>query len=137
MAHLVLDEQLSGRALIASVSGRGFGVATVGDLGAQGRPDPDVMRRAEESQPGQWVLITMDTTIIEDHPRFGWADYAIAWISIHEDLRGEAVEQSKMNVVHRHLHLIAGQARGDHFTYSEHRHDKAPPSVSTQMRRKL
>lgn len=137
MAHLVIDEQLAGQILVSSLRARGFAVTTVGELGAQGRPDPDVIRKAEDAVAGHWVLLTMDTTIVEDHPRFGWADYAIAWVAIDEHLRGAAVEKSKMNVVHRHAHLIAEQSRGDHFTYFETRHDKVPPSLSTQMRRRL
>jgi hypothetical protein len=112
-------------------------VTTVGELGAQGRPDPDVIRRAEDAVSGSWVLVTMDTSMIEDHLRFGWREYAIAWVAINDQLRGAAVEQSKMNVVHRHAHVIVAQARGDHFTYFEARHDKVPPSLSTQLRRRL
>lgn len=137
MVHLVLDEQLSGRLLTDSLRARGYPLSTVGDIGAQGRPDPDVMKRAATGQKGNWVLITMDTTILEDHPRFAWRNYAIAWVSVNEQLLGAAFEQSKVNIVHRHVHLMAAQGRGDHFTYFERRHEKVPPSLASQLKKKL
>ena len=44
---------------------------------------------------GLWVLVTMDGTIVDEHPRFEWHAYAIAWIVIGSHLGGVQVEQAK------------------------------------------
>lgn len=84
-----------------------------------------------------WVLVTMDLTITEDFPGFDWDRYAIAWVAGHESLRGAAFEHSKQDIVHRHAHAMVEQARGDHHTYSEKRHSKARPSLTSWLKRKL
>jgi hypothetical protein len=58
----------------------------------------------------------MDVTIVEEHPGFDWDRYAIAWISVHEELTGAAFEASKTDIVHRHALQIVEQGRGDHHT---------------------
>ena len=119
MTLLVLDEQLAGKSLISALGSRGLEVKTLGDYGLTGRPDPDVVRRIDEREPTVWVLVTMDLTIIEEHPGFDWDRYAIAWIVVHADLRGARIEQSKHNIVHRFAHEMVQQGRGDHHTYTE------------------
>ena len=84
-----------------------------------------------------WVLVTMDLTIVEEHPRFDWDRYAVAWIVVHDDLLGAAFEAAKTDVVHRHAHRIAEQARGDHFTYTVTQRIRSRPSLASQLRRKL
>ena len=109
----------------------------MGDLGLTGRPDPDVVRTIDGRLSEMWVLVTMDLTIVEEHPGFEWERYAIAWITVHEDMRGAAFEAEKTDVVHRHAHRIAEQARGDHYTYTTKRWIRSRPSLATQLRRKL
>ena len=96
-------EQLCRARLIDALRTRGLAVATVKDFGAGGRPDPDVVRRIDERYNGPWVLITMDFTIVEDFPGFGWTRYAIAWVVLHEELKGAAFEHEKNDIVHRHV----------------------------------
>jgi hypothetical protein len=134
---LVLDEQLAGKRLVDGLRSRGLDISTVGDLGMTGRPDPDVVRTIGGRQSGMWVLVTMDLTIVEEHPGFDWERYAIAWIRVHEHLRGVAIEAAKADVVHRHAHRIAEQARGEHCTYTATQRIRSRPSVASQIRRKL
>lgn len=136
MAILVLDEQFTGKRLILALEDRGLDVKTVGDFGAEGRPDPDVVRRIADGCHDEWVLITMDTTILEDFAGFDWSRYAIAWVVIDDHLLGAAVEQAKSNVVQRHAHMMVEQRPGDHFTYSAQRHSKHPPSLAKLLGRK-
>lgn len=134
---LVLDEQLAGKKLLDALEGRGLAVKTLGDFGVTGRPDPDVVRRVDEAQRTMWVLVTMDLTIVEDHPGFDWNRYAIAWVRLHEGLRGAAVEKAKHHVIHQHVIKMLEQGRGDHHTYAHRHHSKSRPSLSAQFRRKL
>jgi hypothetical protein len=92
---LVLDEQLCRGLLIEGLRLRGYQVATVKDFGATGRPDPDVVRRVDDRHAGPWVLITMDFTIVDDFAGFDWDRYAIAWVVVHEDLKGAQFEQRR------------------------------------------
>jgi hypothetical protein len=134
---LVLDEQLAGKRLVDGLRARGLEISTVGDLGLTGRPDPDVVRTIDGRLSGMWVLVTMDLTIVEEHPGFEWERYAIAWITVQEDLRGAAFEAAKTDVVHRHAHRIVEQGRGDHCTYTAKQRIRSRPSLATQLRRKL
>lgn len=134
---LVLDEQLAGKRLVDALRDRGLEVAGVGDFGVTGRPDPDVLRRIDESQEGPWVFVTMDVTIVEDHPRFDWGRYAIAWIRVHEELTGAAFERAKINIIQRRAHEIVEQGRGAHHTYTQDRRIKARPSIAAELRRRL
>jgi hypothetical protein len=136
VASLVLDEQFMSKRLIFGLTDRGLDVKTIGDFGAQGRADPDVVRRIAEGLAQEWVLVTMDLTILEDFQGFDWTRYAIAWIVINEHLQGSSVEKSKSNVVHRHAHVISEQKPGDHFTYTAMRHSKHPPSLTKLLGRK-
>lgn len=137
MPLLVLDEQLCRRLLIEGLRLRGYGVKTVKDFGATGRPDPDVVRRIDDGYAGLWVLVTMDFTVVEDFPGFDWDRYAIAWVSIHEDLKGAAFEHEKNDIVHRHVHQMVEQGRGDHHTFTVKQRHKTRPSLVSQLRRKL
>jgi hypothetical protein len=134
---LVLDEQLAGKRLVDGLTTRGLEISTVGELGVTGRPDPDVVRTVDGRHSGMWVLVTMDLTIVEEHPGFDWDRYAIAWITVHEDLRGAAFEEAKADVVHHHARRIAEQARGDHFTYTATQRIRSRPSLTTQLKRRL
>jgi hypothetical protein len=134
---LVLDEQIAGKTLVSALRGRGFLVKTLADFGLTGRPDPEVARELYRRQQGEWVLVTMDLTIVEEFSGFDWDLYAIAWIVVREDLRGEAAEHSKQDVVHRYAHRMVEQRPGDHHTYSEGRHSRARPSLTSWLRRKL
>jgi hypothetical protein len=134
---LVLDEQLASKQLLEGLRARGLDVATVADFGVTGRADPDVVRQIGERHAGPWVFLTMDLTIVEEHPGFDWDRYAIAWISVHEDLSGAAFEASKTDVVHRHAHQIVEQGRGDHHTYTTGQRIRSRPSLASQLRRKL
>ena len=137
MPLLVLDEQLCRGALIESLRLRGYDVAPLSDFGATGTPDPDVVRRIDHAHRGPWVLITMDFTIVEDFAGFDWARYAIAWIVVHEDLKGAAFEHEKNDIVHRHVHQMAEQGRGDHHTYTVKQRLRSRPSLTSQLRRRL
>jgi hypothetical protein len=134
---LVLDEQLAGKSLMLALEARGLEVKTLGNYGVTGRPDPDVVRRIDEREPTMWVLVTMGLTIVEEHPGFDWDRYAIAWIVVHQELRGAKFEQSKHNIVHRYAHEIVQQGRGDHHSYSEQRRTRSRPSLSSQLKRRL
>jgi hypothetical protein len=134
---LVLDEQLCRGLLIEGLRLRGYDVKTVKDFGAQGRPDPDVVRRIASGHSGPWVLITLDFTIVEDFAGFDWDRYAIAWVVVHEDLRGAAFEHEKNDIVHRHVHQMVEQGRGDHHTYTVKQRYKTRPSLASQLRRRL
>lgn len=135
MALLVLDEQIENPNLITGLRGRGIDANTVGDLGATGRPDPEVIRRVQdELGPRSWVLVTMDLTIVEDHERFDWERYAIAWIVVNDTLRGGQVEHAKADIVHRHAHVIRQQTRGEHHTYTAKQRFKHRPSLASLVR---
>jgi hypothetical protein len=134
---LVLDEQLCGGRLIDALRTRGLDVKTVKDFGASGRPDPDVVRRIDDGHAGPWILVTMDFTIVEDFARFDWDRYAIAWVVVHERVKGAAFEHEKNDIVHRHVHQMVEQGRGDHHTYTVAQRHKSRPSLATQLRRRL
>ena len=137
MPVLVLDEQLERGQLASSLRQRGMEVATVGDFGAKGRPDPDVVRKVIAAQKSHWVLVKMDLTIIEDYPGFDWSRYAIAWIRPHEGLRGAAVERAKAEIIHRHAHAIRELAASDHHTFTTERHFKSRPSLAYMTRKRV
>jgi len=136
MALLILDEQLANPKLVSALQDRGLDARTVGDFAVTGRPDPDVVRgiRDSPSTADGWVLVTMDLTIIEDFSGFDWSLYALAWIQIPNHLRGAAVEQAKINTVHRYAHAIAEQAPGDHHTYTPRARFRHPPSLASLIR---
>jgi hypothetical protein len=134
---LVLDEQLCRGGLIEALRTRGLDVSTVKDFDANGRPDPDVVRRIDDGRKGPWVLITMDFTIIEDFPGFDWDRYAIAWVVVHHELKGAAFEHEKNDIVHRHVHQMVEQGRGDHYTFTVKQRHRSRPSLSSQLRRRL
>jgi hypothetical protein len=136
-ALLVLDEQLTAKSLVAGLHSRGLEVQTVHDFGVSGKADPDVVRTIDARCKPHWVLVTMDVTIIEEHQRFEWDRYAIAWIVHPEGLKGAAVERAKANIIHRWAHEIVKLRRGDHHTYYESRHLKSRPSLASQLRRQL
>ena len=79
----------------------------------------------------------MDVTIIEEHQRFDWDRYAIAWVVHSDKLRGAEVERAKANIMHRWAHEIVRLGKGDHHTYYETRHLKSQPSLASQLRRQL
>src|SRR3954464_14809044 len=137
MPLLVLDEQLCRGLLIEGLQLRGLDVKTVKDFGAAGRPDPDVVRKIDDGHKGPWVLVTMDFTVGEDFPGFDWGRYAISWVIVHEDLRGAAFEHEKNDIVHRHVHQMVEQGRGDHHTYMVKQQHKSRPSLTSQLRRRL
>lgn len=136
-ALLVLDEQLENRRLVQALRDRGIECRTVGDFGVQGRADPDVVRRIADQVVGSWVLVTMDLSIVEEHARFDWSRYAIAWVRIRKELKGVRAEEAKANTIHRHAHLIQEQGRGDHYTYWPKRHEKHPPSLASMTEKQI
>lgn len=136
MALLVLDEQLDRGQLAYSLRLRGIKVATVSEFGATGSPDPDVVRKIVASHKGHWILVTMDLTIVEDYPGFDWDRYAIAWIRVHEDLSGSAVEEAKADILHRRAHEIRQLGQGDHHTFTATQHLKSPPSLNYMTRKR-
>jgi hypothetical protein len=133
---VVLDEQLAGVQLVRALDARGLDVKTLGDFGVTGRPDPDVVRQIGARQPGPWVLVTMDLTILEDHPGFDWGRYALAWIVL-PDIRGKEFEEAKHSVIQRRLHEIVEQGPGDHHTYTFAQRHRSPPSLASQLNRRL
>jgi hypothetical protein len=137
VALLVFDEQLERSSLANSLRIRGMEVATVGDFGATGRPDPDVVRKIIAAQKAHWILVTMDLTIVEDYPGFDWSRYAIAWIRVHEELKGAAVEREKAEILQRHAHVIRELANGDHHTFTATQHLKSPPSLNYMTRKRV
>lgn len=137
MPLLVLDEQLTAKNLVDGLRSRGLEVKTVKDFGVAQRPDPDVVRTVDERHAGEWVLVTMDLTIVEEHRGFDWERYAITWIVVNESLTGVAVEHAKIDIVHRWAHEISRLGRGDHHTYYESRRVKSRPSLASQLKRKL
>lgn len=137
MQPLVLDEQVAGKRLLDGLRARGIEASSVGDFGVTGRADPDVLRTIDSTPSQNWVFVTMDLTIVEDHPGFDWNRYAIAWILVHQRLTGAAFEASKTDIVHRHAHQMLEQGRGAHHTYSAKSHTKTRPSLASQLRRRL
>jgi hypothetical protein len=137
VALLVLDEQLTGKSLVAGLRGRGLAVKTVKDFGVTQTADPDVVKTVAERHDGPWVLVTMDTTIVEEHRGFDWTRYAIAWVVVPEHLTGLAFDQAKANVLHNWALDIVELRPGEHRTYYARRHTKSRPSLSSQLRRKL
>jgi hypothetical protein len=133
VARLVFDEQLESRRLLDGLAYRGIEVASVRDYGMTGRPDPDVVRRIDDQTSDSWVLVTVDLTIIEEHERFAWGRYALAWVAPAEHLRGQAFEAEKANIVHNHALEMVEQRPGDHHTYTLKRHFRSPPSLTSQL----
>jgi hypothetical protein len=130
---LVVDEHLM--ALRVGLEHRGILVRTVGDLGATSIRDPDVIRAIARKLSGPWVMVTMDGTIVEEHPNFEWDRYAIAWVVVDPKLRGVAVEQAKNDIVHHHAKRMLEQRPPDHFTYTQTQRHKSPPSLVSTLRR--
>jgi hypothetical protein len=122
VARLVFDEQLESRRLLDGLAYRGIEVASVGDYGMTGRPDPDIVRQIGEQTRDPWVLVTLDLTITEDYEGFAWERYALAWVAPAEHLRGQAFEAEKANIVHNHALDMVEQRAGDHHTYTLRRH---------------
>jgi hypothetical protein len=133
-AALVLDEHLT--AVRGGLQQRGLDVRTVADFHATSTLDPDVIRAIENGMHRtDWVLITMDGTIVEEYPGFDWHRYAIGWVLISKHLRGVAVEHAKVDVLQRHAHQMVEQRAGDHHSYTRRAHHKSPPSlVSSRLR---
>jgi hypothetical protein len=136
VARLVFDEQIANPKLISAIQERGIDAAQVGDFGAQGTADPEVVRRVAEALGSAWVLVTMDGTIMEDSRGFEWERYAIAWVQVRDGLLGARVEQAKTEIVQRHAHAMRTQRPGDHHTYTVDKHFKYPPSLATRLRPK-
>jgi hypothetical protein len=126
-AALVLDEHLT--ALQSGLQQRGIDTRRVHDFHATSILDPDVIRAIARAMDGLWVLVTMDGNIVEEHPRFEWNEYAIAWILIGSHLRGVQVEQAKADVLQRHAHQMVDQRIGDHHTYTKRSRFRHPPSL--------
>lgn len=125
---LVLDEHLM--ALRPGLTARGMIVRTVDDYNAKSKIDPDVIRAvAGKLRRSPWVLVTMDGTIVDEHPKFEWERYAIAWVQIDAHLRGIAVEHAKNDVVQRQAHRMLELKPGDHFTFTVDRQYKHPPAL--------
>jgi hypothetical protein len=80
VARLVFDEQIGRPGLLVALKERGIEVARIADYGASGRPDPEVGRRGAEQIDADWVLVTMDLSILEDYSGFDWNRYALAWV---------------------------------------------------------
>lgn len=132
-ALIVLDEHLM--AVRQGLEQRGITVRTVADFNVRSTLDPDVVRAVASALSDPWVLVTMDGTIIDEHPSFEWGRYALAWVLIDTHLRGAAVEHAKANVVQRHAHQMVEQRAGDHFSYTERARFRHPPSLMTRNKR--
>lgn len=127
-AALVLDEHLS--RIIPSLNARELRAQAVGEFHAKSTLDPDVVRAvATGMRRRPWILVTMDSSIVEEHRGFEWERYAIAWIVIDAHLKGAPVERAKHEIVHRYAHVMVEQSPGDHHTYRRTRHYKHPPSL--------
>lgn len=131
-AALVLDEHLT--AVQAGVSQRGIDVRTVHDFDVTSTSDPDVIRAIAAAMDSPWVLVTMDGTIVGEHPGFEWERYAIAWLKLDAYLRGAAFEHAKADVMHRHAHQMVEQRPGDHHTYTDRARFRQPPSLVSRQR---
>lgn len=126
-AVLVLDEHLT--ALRGGLYQRGIDTRTVHDFHATSTLDPEVIRAIARAMDVEWVLVTMDGTIIDEHPGFEWDRYAIAWVVIERHLRGVEVEQAKAEVVQRHAHKMVEQRPDDHHSHTRRSRFKHPPSL--------
>jgi hypothetical protein len=71
----------------------------------------------------------------EDFAGIDWD--AIAWVVPREDLRGAAFEHEKNDIVHRHVHQMVEQGRGDHRTYTVKQRHKTRASLAAVLRRRL
>ena len=130
MPTLVLDVHLSSKTLVAGLRGRGYSMMTLQDLGLAGNtPDPDLARQASKKLGDDFVLVTIDLTILEDSPGFDWERYAIAWIKPDGHLSGAEVEAAKHDIFHHYADRIAEQIPGDHHTYTGGRYYRHPPSL--------
>jgi hypothetical protein len=134
MATLVFDEQIASARLVQALSERGIDAATVGDFGAEGTADPDVVRRVARELGSAWVLVTMDLKIVDEHQGFDWGRYAIAWVPLRQGISGGRVEVEKTEIVQRHAHEIREQSPGDHYTYTTDKRFKHRPSLASIMR---
>ncbi|MDQ3642265.1 MAG: hypothetical protein M3450_12580 [Actinomycetota bacterium] len=124
----MLDEHLS--RIVAPLNAREIQARAVGDFHAKSTLDPDVVRAvAAGMKRRSWVLVTMDSSIIEEHRGFGWDRHAIAWVVIDAHLRGATVERAKTEIVQRYAHAMVEQRPGDHHTYRRNRHYKHPPGL--------
>lgn len=101
----------------------------VHDFHATSILDPDVIRAVDQAMEAPWVLVTMDGTIVDEHPNLEWVRYAISWVVIERHLKGIAVEHAKAEVLHRHAHRMVEQRPGDHFTYTRRSRFRHPPSL--------
>jgi len=129
---LVLDEHImAGRAAMRQ---RGIDTRTVEDFNATSTLDPDVIRLIAAAMDCPWVLVTMDGSIVDDHPAFEWERYAIAWLTIDRYLKGAAVEFAKMDTLHRRAHQMLEQRPGDHHTYTRRSRYRCPPSLVSRQR---
>lgn len=124
---LVLDEHLT--APCDGLRARGLDVRPVHDFGATSTLDPDLIRMVAAAMHKPWVLVTLDSGIKEEHRKFEWERYAIAWVLIPTEIKGIAVEHAKTDVVHRHAHRIVEQRADDHFSYTRRARHKSPPSL--------
>lgn len=131
MSTLVHDEHLASKTLVAGLRARGFSVKTLHELGLNRELDPDVVRQIPNKlEAGEdWVLVTIDYTIIDDHSGFEWERYAIAWIVLDKYMRGGEVEALKHDIVHKHPEKIAAQGPDDHFSYTRRSQFKHPPNL--------
>src|SRR4051812_46190427 len=108
---------------------RGYEVHTLQELQITSTPDPEVIRALAEKFSRPWVLVTQDGAVIEDHPKFEWQRYAIAWVQLPPHRRGEAAEYAKAEIVQRHAHRMVDQRPPDHFTYTVQQRHRDPPSL--------
>lgn len=133
MRVLVLDEHLSSKTLGAGLRARGFDVRTLQSLGLSSRPDPDVVRQIPDKLgSADWVLVTVDYPIVEEHRGFDWSRYTIAWIKYDPHLSGADVEAAKHDILHKHVQRIAEQRPGDHHTYTRRSYYRHPPSLMSR-----
>lgn len=130
MTILVLDENVGSDRLVKALGDRGCAARTLKDLGANGKPDPDVVMETAKKIKKPWVLVTMDLSIIDDHSKFDWDRYALAWLFIRPDLSGIAVERSKTDTVHRWCHELRDMTPGNHWSLSIKARQRHAPSLA-------
>ncbi|HET6551858.1 MAG TPA: hypothetical protein VFG79_25540 [Solirubrobacter sp.] len=118
---LVVDENLPKR-LATELTYRGRNSVSVGSLGLKGSLDPDLLRNLQAQLGDDWILITADDALPEDHAD-ALAEVGGTVATVHPDREpGWGVDAWRREIVHRWAHAIHEQARGTVRRYSLRRH---------------
>jgi PIN like domain len=118
---LVIDENLPKR-LATELNYRGRNAASVSALGLRGSLDPELLRKLDAQLDGDWVLVTADDAMPEDHAEaLRNVGGTVATINPDRD-EGWDIDAWRREVVHRWAHVMHDQPTGSVRRYSLRRH---------------